>query len=511
MTKLKTSAVTKVEPTNAELAELQAVISQGGTELTPIQTKLAWVYAEKRGLDIISRQLIIAIIRGKMTFITAIDGFRVIAERSGDYAGQDPIKYATDDKTGALLWAEATVYRHSWKDRGLTVRAYWAEFVPDGKGDYMWKRMPHVMLGKVAEAQALRKAFPNDMSGMYSDDEMAQAQPAHEVKPAKEQLEEQLTTSKGLAEAHGEAEARAQARREAKPLEPMKDGDTLTVASDVTMHPDGSITEEQRQAILEHNATVVDDEELQHRRPKPVEEPQVEPSGFEGKVMKVPDGVRQVKTPGWAMDLIKGDYTNKLEVAIKVGRSKHTVVLLGPITYAVMDLDLKEDELVRVDGTLTEIEWAEGKPKKKEIHLATMFEVGRDAGWVSALEEGPPEPTDLTAEAKAEFADLADAAEPEPTWKALPLAVGELDASVAMQAWFISATESATPKGKQMCDAWVITEDAKQRVHVVMSHPWAQEQGVYKLVEGEACRVTGIWQQVAGEDVVLATNIAEVS
>ena len=217
MTDAKTKAVAvKEEPTGAELAELQAMLSSSGQDLSPVQVKLAWIYAQKRGLDIISRQLIPTIMQGKLTFITTIDGFRVIAERSGDYAGQDPIKYQTTqpDGKGTLLWAEATVYRHSWGDRGLTVRAYWDEFKPDGGKAFMWTKMPHVMLGKVAEAQALRKAFPNDMSGMYSDDEMAQAGAASQTPapPTPQQLREQQdeaaegVTAEDVRQADAEAE-----------------------------------------------------------------------------------------------------------------------------------------------------------------------------------------------------------------------------------------------------------------------------------------------------------------
>lgn len=112
----------------------------------------------------------------------SIDGLRAIAERTGIYAGQDEPEFV-ESSDGIIKCCKVRVYRKDWGDRAAVGVAYWSEYVQtyrdksSGKdvATPMWRKMPHVMIAKCAEAIALRKAFPEDMSGLYTPDEMAQA------------------------------------------------------------------------------------------------------------------------------------------------------------------------------------------------------------------------------------------------------------------------------------------------------------------------------------------------
>jgi phage recombination protein Bet len=106
----------------------------------------------------------------------SVDGLRAIAERTGKYDGQDEPEYERD-KDGCIISCKVKVYRKDWSRPAVGI-AYWSEYVQtkkDGSPTKFWVSMPHVMIAKCAEAIAMRKAFPEDMGGLYVDEEMQQA------------------------------------------------------------------------------------------------------------------------------------------------------------------------------------------------------------------------------------------------------------------------------------------------------------------------------------------------
>ncbi|MCW3466526.1 phage recombination protein Bet [Chitinophaga nivalis] len=150
-------------------AELQLFIYQcKRTGLDPLTRQIYCLFRNVKNKD--SGQY-----EKKMTIQTSIDGFRVIAERSGDYGGQDEPIFIEDESRN-LIGAKVKVYRFRGEQRypAAVGVAYWSEYVPQPGQDAMWRKMPRTMISKVAEALALRKAYPQDLSGIYTIDEMSQ-------------------------------------------------------------------------------------------------------------------------------------------------------------------------------------------------------------------------------------------------------------------------------------------------------------------------------------------------
>ena len=177
-----------------QVALLKKTICPG---LTDDELKLFLHNCKKTGLDPLGRQIYAIKRGGRLTIQTGIDGLRLIAERTGKYAPGKPTEYLKDDN-GVLLGAVAYVKKMTpdgtWHEVSAT--ALVQEYNPGNNP--MWKKMPSVMIAKVAESAALRRAFPAELSGVYSKEEMEQAGTSElyikvlELLDGREDLEERM-------------------------------------------------------------------------------------------------------------------------------------------------------------------------------------------------------------------------------------------------------------------------------------------------------------------------------
>lgn len=114
-----------------------------------------------------------------------IDGYRLVAERTGLYEGQTVPQWCAEDGVWREVWlsdhapaaARVGVYKRGFREAVVGV-ATWREYCQtkrDGSPTHMWNQMGAIMLSKCAESLALRKAFPQELSGLYTREEMAQA------------------------------------------------------------------------------------------------------------------------------------------------------------------------------------------------------------------------------------------------------------------------------------------------------------------------------------------------
>lgn len=103
------------------------------------------------------------------TIVIGIEGFRLRAGRTGKHSGTK--RGILRDPDGKCIGAWAEVYRNDWQQPAREEVSF-AEY---NTGKANWQKMPETMIKKVAESAALRMAFPDELGGVYSDDEMDQA------------------------------------------------------------------------------------------------------------------------------------------------------------------------------------------------------------------------------------------------------------------------------------------------------------------------------------------------
>ncbi len=163
--------------TAEELDVIKTTMAKGATDA---ELKVFLMTCTKHNLDPIRRQIFLVKRwnaknqREEATIQIGIDGFRAIAERTGVYAGNDEPAYEEND--GKPVKASVTVYKLVKGQRmPFTATARWTEYYPGDKQGFMWKSKPYLMLGKCAEALALRKAFPEDIGDLYIEEELQRA------------------------------------------------------------------------------------------------------------------------------------------------------------------------------------------------------------------------------------------------------------------------------------------------------------------------------------------------
>lgn len=118
---------------------------------------------------------------GKVQMMTGINGFYQIANSNPAYDGTETIEgnFIEHKEGDQVFLVPESITSKVWrKDRKFpqVATAYWREFMKPcltSKGKLsIWGRMPTVMLTKCSDALALRKAFPQELNGLFCEEEI---------------------------------------------------------------------------------------------------------------------------------------------------------------------------------------------------------------------------------------------------------------------------------------------------------------------------------------------------
>lgn len=193
---VKTGGALAIRPDQTSWTEEQAlVLRQSGISDAVTKAELSGFLhlCQRTQLDPFSRQIYLIgrfdrrAGREVFTPQTAIDGYRVVAHRviaaSGETFGYEDTLWCDTSGQWRDAWlseeppaaAKVTVLRNGQRFSAVALFREYVQTGKEGKRLGLWGKMPAGQVAKCAEALALRKAFPHDLAGVYTAEEMAQA------------------------------------------------------------------------------------------------------------------------------------------------------------------------------------------------------------------------------------------------------------------------------------------------------------------------------------------------
>jgi phage recombination protein Bet len=173
-----------ITPDQTAFTEKQVAVlrTMGAEKATREDLAVFFHYCSTTGLDPFRKQIYIIgrwdsrAGREKYSVQTGIDGFRHVAERTGTFAGVDE---EWEERDGKLYSATVTVRRIvAGHICTFSAVAHWDEYAQvtkEGRPSGLWAKLPRRMLAKCAESSALRRAFGQELAGIYTSEEMSNA------------------------------------------------------------------------------------------------------------------------------------------------------------------------------------------------------------------------------------------------------------------------------------------------------------------------------------------------
>lgn len=182
---MSTELSIRPEQSAFDAKQIAALRSLGVTNASNEDIALFFHQAARTGLDPFARQIYLINRGGKQTIQVGIDGFRLIRDRKGTYQGHTE-EWCGPDGKWKDVWldskppaaARVSIYIKNYLHPVVGI-ALWSEYAQmgrDGKPQALWASKPALMLAKCAEALGLRKAYPQDLSGLYTSDEITEAE-----------------------------------------------------------------------------------------------------------------------------------------------------------------------------------------------------------------------------------------------------------------------------------------------------------------------------------------------